>query len=44
MSVGKANSSINIPRDAERKAFEQEPRLNRVYRAYRGPISTFEST
>jgi hypothetical protein len=29
-----AKSSITIPREAERKAFEQEPRLNSVCKAY----------
>jgi hypothetical protein len=39
-----AKSSITIPREADRNAFEQEARLNSVYKAYpsRHPISTFE--
>ena len=36
-----AKSSIKIPREVARKAFEQEPILNSVYKACRGPISTF---
>ena len=39
-----AKSSITIPREAERKAFEQEARLNSVYKAYRGHISTFAAS
>jgi hypothetical protein len=35
-----AKSSIKIPREAERKAFEQEPILNSVYKACRSRIST----
>jgi hypothetical protein len=35
-----AKSSIRIPREVARKAFEQEAILNSVYKAYRGPIST----
>src|SRR5258708_18080137 len=35
-----AKSSIRIPREAERKAFEQEARLNSVYKTYHDPIST----
>jgi hypothetical protein len=35
-----AKSSITIPREVARKAFEQEAILNSVYNAYRGPIST----
>jgi hypothetical protein len=34
-----AKSSIRIPREVARKAFEQEAILNNVYKAYRGPIS-----
>jgi len=39
-----AKSSITIPREADRNAFEQEARLKSVYKAYpsRRPISTFE--
>ena len=36
-----AKSSIAIPMEVARKAFEQEARLNKVYKAYRGPVSTF---
>ena len=35
-----AKSSITIPIEAARKAFEQEARLNSAYKTYRGPIST----
>ncbi len=40
-----AKSSITIPRDAVRKAFEQEARLKSVYKVYHimGLISTFEA-
>jgi hypothetical protein len=34
--------AITIPREAERKAFEQDAILNSVYEAYHGSISTFE--
>jgi hypothetical protein len=36
-----AKSSITIPREVERNAFEQEAILNSVYKAYRGPVGTF---
>jgi hypothetical protein len=36
----RAKSSITIPREAERKAFEHEPRLKSVYKA-RESISVF---
>ena len=39
-----AKSSITIPREAERKAFDNEARLNSVYKAHSGPISTFEAS
>ena len=35
-----AKSSITIPREAERKAFDKSARLNSVYKAYYGRIST----
>src|SRR6267154_1011394 len=35
-----AKSSITIPREVARKAFEQDARLNNVYKAYSRPIST----
>ncbi len=38
-----AKSSITIPREVERKAFEQEERLNSVYKTYRGTFSTVTS-
>ena len=37
-----AKSSITIPREAERKAFEQDARLKSVYKAHE-PISEFEA-
>ena len=36
-----AKSSIRIPREVARKAFEQEAILNSVYKAYGSPISPF---
>jgi hypothetical protein len=36
-----AKSSITIPREVARKAFEQEAMLNRVYKAHCGSISIF---
>ena len=37
-----AKSSITIPREAERKAFEQDPRLKSVYKAHES-VSAFEA-